>query len=96
LRIKDLKPGMQNVDVEGTITKIGRTRSFISRKTGRRVFIAEAVLEDDSGSIVLVLWNQQIRQVNKGDRVAIKRGYVKEYRGVLQLNVGREGKILKI
>jgi len=96
MKIKDLSRGMNNVTVEGVIISKGRTRSFISRKTGRVVRIAEAKLKDDSGEITLVLWNRQIGMVNKGDRVRITNGFVNEYRGNLQLNVGRKGTIEKI
>jgi len=93
VKIKDLTLGMNNVVVEGVIVSKGKTRSFISRRTGRVVRVAEAKLKDDSGEITLVLWNKQINMVNKGDRVRITNGYVNEYRGTLQLNVGRNGAI---
>lgn len=96
MKIKDLTVGMNNVTVEGTIISKGRTRSFISRKTGRVVRVAEAKLKDESGEIILVLWNKQINAVNKGDKIKIINGYVNKYRGNLQLNVGRNGSIEKV
>lgn len=96
MKIKDLTVGMNNVTVEGTIISKGRTKSFISKKTGRVVRVAEAKLKDESGEIILVLWNKQISAVNKGDKIKITNGYVNEYRGNLQLNVGRNGSIEKV
>lgn len=96
MKIKDLKNGMREVNVEGVITAKSETRSFVSKRTGRRLYVAEATLRDDTGEITLVLWNRQIREYNPGDRVRITNGYVNEFRGNLQLNIGRMGKIEKI
>jgi len=96
VKIGDLKAGMKGVSIEGTIVDKGSTRSFISRKTGRIVRVAEAKIKDDSGEIILVLWNKQINQVDVGDRVRITNGFVNTYRGNIQLNVGRKGKLEKI
>jgi replication factor A1 len=96
LKIGELKVGMNGVTVEGTVTSKSETRSFISRKTGRRVWVAEAVLKDDSGEVILVLWNRQVELVDVGDKVLVKNGYVNEFKGNVQLNVGRNGSIEKL
>lgn len=96
MNIEDLKVGMDSVSVVGTIVEKGEKRSFISRKTGRRVYVAEAKLADETGEITLVLWNRQIEQVDEGDKISIENGYVNEYNGNPQLNVGRYGKLEKI
>jgi len=96
VKIGDLKAGMKGVSIEGTIVDKGSTRSFISRKTGRIVRVAEAKIKDDSGEIILVLWNKQINQVDVGDKVRITNGFVNTYRGNIQLNVGRKGRLEKI
>ena len=96
MKIGDLKAGMKGVSIEGTIVDKGSTRSFISRKTGRIVRVAEAKIKDDSGEIILVLWNKQINQVDVGDKVRITNGFVNTYRGNIQLNVGRKGRLEKI
>lgn len=55
--------------------------------------VAEATLEDETGTILLVLWGDQINSVKEGDRVSVKGGYVKEWQGNLQVNVGKFGKL---
>ncbi len=96
MKIKDLTLGMSNIVIEGVIVSKSKPKSFVSKKTGRVVRIAEAKLKDESGEITLILWNKQINLVNKGDRIRITNGYVNEYRGNLQLNVSRKGSIEKI
>jgi replication factor A1 len=50
-------------------------------------------IADDSGSIRLNLWNQQIDDLNVGDKIAIENSYVARYAGELQLRLGRTGTI---
>jgi len=96
LKIGEIDKVMDGVSVEGTITSKGKTRSFISRKSGKRVYVANATLTDESGEITLVLWNRQILNFDVGDKVKIENGYVTEFNGNLQLNVGKYGTITKV
>ena len=54
-KISELSSGQSNVDVEGTIKEIGEKRNI--SKFGRELTVANAILEDDSGTIKLTLWN---------------------------------------
>lgn len=55
MKISELKPRQNNVEVEGIIKEVQEPRSF--NKFGRQLSVANAILEDDSGSIKLTLWN---------------------------------------
>jgi len=55
--------------------------------------VADAILKDDSGTIKLSLWDNQIDQVTKGAKVKVTNGYINTFRGERQLNVGRYGKL---
>src|SRR3989338_8444500 len=86
MKIVDLKDGAGKVDVEGKIVEKEEPRE-VNTKFGRTK-VANAVIEDESGSIVLVLWGEQADNINEGDTVKIENGYVKEWNNSLQLNVG--------
>jgi len=87
--INELRARQSNVEVVGEITSIGEVREF--EKFGRRGRVATATLKDTSGEIKLSLWNEQIDQVKKGDKVKISKGYVSEWQGELQLTAGKFG-----
>jgi len=97
VKISELHVGMRSVNVEGKILEISEPRLVRSRVTGRVNKVATAILADDSGQINLALWNEQIEAVQPQDSVRIENGYVTEFRGQKQLNVGRYGslKVLK-
>ena len=59
-------------------------------KVGR---VCNATIKDDSGTIKLTLWNDEIDTVNKGDRIKIINGYCNEFQGEIKLTAGRFGKI---
>jgi replication factor A1 len=91
--IKDLVDGMKRVDVEGKIVDKGDPREVKSRFKDETYRIVDAVVADESGSVKLTLWNEQIEQVNVGDNIKIENGYVTSFKGETQLNVGKFGKL---
>jgi replication factor A1 len=95
LRISDLKGELSRVDVEGEVIEKGATRT-VNLRAGGQSDVADATIRDDSGSIKLSLWGEQINQIDVGDRVRIENGYTKAFRGEVQLNIGRYGKLVKL
>jgi replication factor A1 len=92
MKISELRPGMKRVELQGRITEIGEVREVMT-KFGEPGRVATAVLEDDSGTIKLSLWNETIDTVSVNSTVKIENGYVTSFRGETQLNVGRYGKL---
>jgi replication factor A1 len=91
LNIKDLRNGMKRVTVEANVMEKGEIREVRSRYKDETYQVADAIVADETGSIKLTLWNEQIEQVNVGDRVKIENGYVTSFKGEIQLNVGKYG-----
>ena len=94
MKISELNIGQGNVIVEGTIKEIGETRTF--NKFGRDLSVANAILKDDSGSIKLTLWNNDIKRFKNDDIIKISNGYVNEFQGEKQLTSGKFGSIEKV
>lgn len=91
MKIEELKDGMKRVNVVGKIVQKSDTREVRSRYKDETYRVADALIDDDSGTIKLTLWNEQIDRVNVNDRVKIENGYITTFRGEIQLNVGRYG-----
>lgn len=59
--------------------------------------ILELEVDDKSGSIKLVLWDEKIiSDLKTGDRVKIENGFVTSFKGAWRINVGRYGEVKKI
>ena len=91
MEIKDLEPRQSGVEVVATIKSIDEPREF--EKFGNPGKVANATIEDESGSMKLTLWNDQIGQVKVGDKIHITNGYVNEWQGESQLTTGKFGKL---
>lgn len=84
---------MKRVTVAGTVKEKSETREVRSRFGDKTYNVATAIISDETGSIKLTLWNEQINQVNVNDKVKVENGYVTSFRGEIQLNVGRYGEL---
>ncbi len=84
---------MKRVEVEAQVTEKGNPREVMSRYKDETYTVADAVVADETGSIKLTLWNEQIDQVNVNDKIKIENGYITSFKGEIQLNVGKYGKL---
>ena len=91
MKINELRDGMRKVDIEANVIQKSETREVRSKYTNETYRVADATVEDETGTVTLTLWNEQTEQVNVGDRVKIENGYIKSFRGDLQLNSGKYG-----
>lgn len=94
MNIKDLRNGMKRVTVEANVVEKGETREVRSRYKDETYNVADAVVADETGSIKLTLWNEQIDQVEVGNKIKIENGYVTSFKGEIQLNVGKFGTMI--
>ncbi|MFA6530134.1 MAG: OB-fold nucleic acid binding domain-containing protein [Candidatus Micrarchaeia archaeon] len=91
MKISELKAGAGSVAIKAKVISIDSTREI--NKYGRTLKVANATIEDASGKISLVLWNDSIDLVKVGDEVSIENGYVNEWQSNLQLTLGKFGKM---
>lgn len=92
-KISELKIGQGNVEIEATIKEIGEIRTF--NKYGRELRVADALIQDDSGTMKLTLWNNDATRFKEGDKIKVSNGFVREFQGEKQLTSGRSGTIEK-
>lgn len=93
-KIKGLKPKQSDVNVEAVVKEVSPAREF--QKYGKPGRVANSIIEDDSGQIVLTLWNEDVDKFKEGDKIKVVNGFVNEWRGDLQLTSGRAGKLEKV
>jgi len=90
MKISELSLGIRMaVNVQAKILEVSEPREVMTRFGAAR--IATAVIGDETGKINLALWNEQIDSVAVNNTIEIENGYVTEFRGTKQLNIGRYG-----
>jgi replication factor A1 len=60
---------------------------------GGMLKVADAVGNDDTGSVTITLWNDDIGKVKQGDTIKITKGWANEFQGKIQVSAGKFGEI---
>lgn len=94
MKIGELKSGMRNVSVTGKVESVGEPRT-VNLKAGGTNTVADARISDETGSIKLSLWGDDINKIQPGDTVSIENGYINTFKGEDSINVGRFGNLKK-
>ncbi len=55
--------------------------------------VSNALVGDETGKILLCLWDQQINSVHVGDCIEVKNAHVALFKGEKQLRLGKNGTI---
>ena len=90
-KIGNLTADSKEIEVEATVVEVQDPRTVNTRFGPKQV--ATAVIEDDSGRINLSLWEDQIKKVKEAKSIKLSGGYITVWNKVMQLNVGRGGKL---
>ena len=96
VKVDALKPSLRSVNVTVKVVDIGDPRSVTSRKDIIVHRVAEALVGDETGSVLLNLWDDQIDTFNNDDVIEVQNGYTSLFRGFLRLNIGRHGTAEKV
>src|SRR5437016_2363674 len=93
-KVKDLTPASKQVNVLVKVVGLSEEREITS-KFGEARKLVEATVGDETATVLLTLWNDQIGQVQKDETVLVDNGYVTLVRGHIRLNVGKYGSMTK-
>jgi len=91
IKVMDLKPSMNNLDIVVRVISSGEPK-VINTRSGQRT-ISEAVVGDDTGRVKLTLWGKAAGEVKEGQVVEIRGAWTSAYKGDVQLNIGGKGNV---
>ena len=90
--IGDLVAGMTNVGLRAKVLEVGLPSAIFTR-FGNQSMVANALIGDDTGTIQLSLWGEQIESVSVGDVVQIVNGKTLFFKGKKQVRIGKNGSL---
>ena len=96
LKVKEIYAGMRDVSTMGKVVRKFDVREFAKgESTGK---VASLILGDETGTIRVVLWNEQVdtlRSIQDGDILKVKHGYVRENNNNKEIHLGEKGEIVR-
>jgi replication factor A1 len=95
MKLNELRPGMENLELKIKILKIGEPKE-VETYTGIKHTIVECKVKDDTKTMGLTVWNETIQELAKikpGDHLTLINCFITSFKGVLSINIGRESKI---
>ncbi len=93
MKIKDVTSKVKWANLNAKVIKKPIARIVYSRFDNNPLGLSTSTISDDTGSIKMPLWNNQINMVSIGDTIQIENGRIKTFRGELQVSVGKAGKL---
>lgn len=91
MKVNELSSASRSVDIRLRILSLEPVRDVQTRYGKARVTTAQA--GDETGTIKLSLWNDDIDRVDEDVVIEVKNGFVKSFRDEMELSAGRYGEI---
>jgi len=92
LKIENLRVGMKKINVTAEVLQTAEP-SKVHTQFRDNAVVSNASIGDETGKILLCLWDQQINSVHMGDYIEIKNAHVAMFKGEKQLRLGKNGTI---
>jgi len=90
-KVEGLNPRSRRITVTVKVVSKNPVREVTSRSDNSTHRVTEALVGDETGTILLTLWDDSIEKANEGVVFEINNGYVTLFRGSMRLNLGRYG-----
>ena len=94
MTVEELDPEADDVEITGKIAELPTPRAVSTRYGQKR--IVTVVFEDETGTVDMTLWEEEIDVIEEDARVRINGAYVREWADDIQLNISRDGTIEKV
>ena len=92
-KVGELTPQSRAVNVTAKVVSKSEIRDIPMGRDGSPHRVCDALVGDETGSVYLTLWDDNIEKVNEDDTIRIENGYVTLFKGNIRLNIGKYGKM---
>jgi len=92
-KIENLLPSQRNLKLIGKIIEISEVRKVKIKRDNTEHEVADFLIADDTGCIILALWDDWITKITGYNIIELKNAYVTEYKGGMRLNLSKNGSI---
>ena len=92
-KVGELTPQSRAVNVTAKVVSKSEIREIPMGRDGSAHKVCDALVGDETGSIYLTLWDDNIEKVDIEHTVRVENGYVTLFKGNMRLNIGKYGKL---
>ena len=95
VKIGDLREGMKKINVIAEVLQTTEP-SKVHTQFRDNALVSNAVIGDETGKVMLCLWDQQVNSVSMGDHIEVRNVHVASFKGEKQLRLGKNGTITRL
>ena len=95
-KVEELTPQSRAINIVVKVVSKSEIREVVTRRDGSTHRVCDATVGDETGTIILTLWDDTIDNINEEETISIKNGYISLFRGSMHLNIGRYGSFEKM
>jgi replication factor A1 len=96
IKIKNMTPKLKRVSTIFKVLSIDDVKNVRSKKDRTSHAVTEAIVGDDTGTVLMTLWDESLQQVKAGKTYQLVNGYVSTFKGTIRLNSGKYGELKEI
>ncbi len=93
MNIGELRPYSKKVDLTARVVSKNEPREVTSKLDNSTHRVTEALVGDETGTVLLTLWDNAIDLVQAEKVYKISNAYTSLFKNSLRVNIGRYGKI---
>ncbi len=91
VKIGDLTTYSRGVNTVAKVISKTEVREVTSRSDGTSHRVCEALIADETGSVYMSLWDDNVDSVVEDQVLQVSNGYINLFRGSMRLNIGKYG-----
>ena len=95
VKIGNLREGMKKINVIAEVLKTSEP-SKVHTQFRDNALVTNACIGDETGKVMLCLWDQQVNAVSMGDCIEVRNAHVASFKGEKQLRLGKNGTITRL
>lgn len=91
MKLEEIEAGKNITEVIVRVLSVAPPR-MVSTRSGRKTLLTEVLVADETSTAILSLWGfKEGKDLSAGKIIKITDGWAKEWRGKIQLSLGRAG-----
>lgn len=93
MKANEIKPYQKKIGLPVKIASVGEAREVVLRQDNSLHKVADALVGDETASILLSLWDELIEKAQEGKIYMLENAYTTVFKNSIRLNIGRYGRI---